>query len=395
MLTEEDPSIQMITPSAFKWDVWNATTGPHPAPPASDTTLEDRVRWLLQLDNTSEATVFSAGSSYSEQQAPGFLYPTVMMDRIPTSSSVQYQTFSFGDYITAIAYWNNATVATKGNVRSNNDLKPAVVWLHPYSYATGFTPSYGCDTVHTKLAEAGYVSIAFDQVGFGMRILEGGNTFYARHGRRASLFGHMVRDARAAVDVLSCLGDAESRAAPQCGTGETPGSTYPAQTALRNIPGVDPNRIYVAGYSLGGNVALHAAALDDRIAGAAAFAAFTPFRSDSNDRPTLGLRRLYDLHAVIPRLGFFAGDTTAVPYDYDELIGSLAPKPVLIHSPKDDRDATAADVAACADKLAEKWSSAGAASNFTFQAPPGETVMSTIESALLVAWLDNVTSTWQ
>lgn len=52
------------------------------------------------------------------------------------------------------------------------------------------------------------------------------------------------------------------------------------------------DRIFLAGYSLGGNVALHAAALDARVAGVAAFSAFTPFRTDSNDRPTLGLRRL-------------------------------------------------------------------------------------------------------
>jgi dienelactone hydrolase len=34
---------------------------------------------------------------------------------------------------------------------------------------------------------------------------------------------------------------------------------------------VDPKRIYIAGYSLGGNVALHLAALDSRVAGVAAF----------------------------------------------------------------------------------------------------------------------------
>jgi hypothetical protein len=42
----------------------------------------------------------------------------------------------------------------------------------------------------------------------------------------------------------------------------------------------------------------------------------------------------YDLHAVLPRLGFFAADPSTVPYDYDELIGSLAPRPVLLHTPQ-------------------------------------------------------------
>ena len=177
-------------------------------------------------------------------------------------------------------------------------------------------------------------------------------------------------------------------------------------------------------YSLGGNVALHAAALDGRVAGVAAFAAFTPFRTDSNDRPTLGLRRLYDLHAVLPRLGFFAGNESAVPYDYDELVGSVAPKPVLLHTPQDDRDATCvggwcaqlcarllpsnggvstaacllllfcgvvaysfADVNECANSLSKVWASMGAGGNFTHSAPTGETVMSKAESQILTNWL--------
>lgn len=105
-------------------------------------------------------------------------------------------------------------------------------------------------------------------------------------------------------------------------------TSYPNNMA--NIPSVDAKRVLMAGYSLGGNVALHTASLDDRVTHVAAFAAFTPFRTDSNDRPTLGLRRLYDLHALLPRLGLFADQPSAVPYDYDELLASLAPRPLLL-----------------------------------------------------------------
>ena len=179
-----------------------------------------------------------------------------MLNRVPTDSSINYQTFSFGDYITGIAYWKAGLNASS---------LPAVVWLHPYSYNTGFTPTYGDGCIHLDLAKAGYVAIVFDQVGFATRIREGGTAFYARHGAHASLFGHMVRDVRAAVDVVQCLGTEAQRQSPGCGTGEQPGSTYPAQTALRHIPVLDTNRVYLAGFSLGGNVALHAAALDSRV----------------------------------------------------------------------------------------------------------------------------------
>ena len=37
--------------------------------------------------------------------------------------------------------------------------------------------------------------------------------------------------------------------------------------ALHSIPTIDFERVYVMGYSLGGNVALHAAALDSRVKG--------------------------------------------------------------------------------------------------------------------------------
>jgi cephalosporin-C deacetylase-like acetyl esterase len=55
---------------------------------------------------------------------------------------------------------------------------------------------------------------------------------------------------------------------------------------------LDPTRLTVAGYALGGNVALHASALDERIKSVAVFSGFTPFRTDYNNKTTGGLQRL-------------------------------------------------------------------------------------------------------
>ena len=63
-------------------------------------------------------------------------------------------------------------------------------------------------------------------------------------------------------------------------------------------------------------------------------------------RATGGLRRLFELHALLPRLGLFAGRPAEVPYDYDELLAALAPRPTLLHTPTQDRDASHADVSA-------------------------------------------------
>lgn len=111
----------------------------------------------------------------------------------------------------------------------------------------------------------------------------------------------MVKDTMAAVDFLTCRSAFRNNASMCSQHG------YAVSNAgIDRIPIVDLSKIYVVGYSLGGNVALHTAALDSRIAAVASFAGFTPFRNDTNDRSTGGIKRLYDLHALIPKLGLFA-----------------------------------------------------------------------------------------
>jgi hypothetical protein len=50
----------------------------------------------------------------------------------------------------------------------------------------------------------------------------------------------------------------------------------------------------------------------------------------------------------VPRLGLFAEREALVPYDYEELLAGLAPRPLLLVTPELDRDATLEDVVACA-----------------------------------------------
>ena len=110
-------------------------------------------------------------------------------------------------------------------------------------------------------------------------------------------------------------------------------------TGIDRIPYIDLEQIYVAGFALGGTVALHTAALDleKRIAGVASFSGFTPMRTDTPGKPTGGIRRLFEMHALIPRLGLFQGDQSAIPYDYDDLLKAIAPRPTLLYTPQSDR----------------------------------------------------------
>ena len=83
---------------------------------------------------------------------------------------------------------------------------------------------------------------------------------------------------------------------------DTPPRTA-TSVGIGRVPDVDASRFLIAGFSLGGTVALHAAALDARAAGVASFSGFTPMRNDTAGRPTGGLRRVARMHALVPRLG--------------------------------------------------------------------------------------------
>jgi dienelactone hydrolase len=215
---------------------------------------------------------------------------------------------------------------------------PAVVWLHGYSYPLGYMWVYRRD-LHPILAlvKAGYAVLAFDQCGFGARMSEIG-PFYDRTPRWSQL-GRMIDDARAAID------------------------------ALEREPLVDAQKISLLGYTLGGSVALHTAALDSRVKSVVSISGFTPMRTDTAAKGTGGLGRFSYERPVAPRLGQFIGREAEVPYDYDELIATIAPRPVLVVQPSMDRDATAADVHAAVERARKVYATAGATDKLALDEP--------------------------
>ncbi len=210
---------------------------------------------------------------------------------------------------------------------------PVVIWLHPYSYSKGYSPlpiipqsagataytagTYplqdqgylGTDFKVRPLVLEGFAVFIFDMIGFGSRITEV-ERFYERY-PRWSLMGKMIDDVRSAVDLLS----QNNR--------------------------IDSQRIYVMGYSLGATVGLLAAALDDRIAGAVSVCGFTPLRTEKG---TGSLENLAFIHGLIPRLGFFKGNEKRLPWDFDEVLALIAPRPLMVVAPQFDQEATFADV---------------------------------------------------
>jgi len=223
----------------------------------------------------------------------------------------------------------------------------AVIWLHPLSYHSGYNEGYGVEgtTVYHRLAQAGHVVLAFDQCGFGLRLAEG-RDFYVKK-PRSSRLGRMVADVQAALDFLI---DGKGAAAAE-------------------MPQVDPRRVYLLGFSVGGAVALHAAALDERVAGVASFSGFTPMRSDRAEEPTGGLRRMWQWHGLAPKLGLFDGRERALPYDYEDVLTLVAPRPCLVVTPKRDRDADLRDLRECLELARGAWRSGGAQKALVHEEP--------------------------
>jgi pimeloyl-ACP methyl ester carboxylesterase len=215
---------------------------------------------------------------------------------------------------------------------------PLVIWLHGYSYPLGYMWVYHED-LHPILAlvRAGYAVLAFDQSGFGSRLTETG-PFYDRYPKWSHM-GRLVEDVNSAVDSL-------------------------AKDTL-----VDPERIYLFGYSLGGTVALYAAALNPQVKGVVSIAGFTPMRTDTLEKGTGGVARYSNERGMIPRLGFFVGHETQIPYDFQDLLGMIAPRPVLVVQPKLDRDATPEDVNAAVQQAKQVYSLYGATNKLEISEP--------------------------
>ncbi|KAA2242676.1 alpha/beta fold hydrolase [Chitinophaga agrisoli] len=211
---------------------------------------------------------------------------------------------------------------------------PLVIFLHGYSYATG--SQRRTEGIIRRFTAQGYAVLLFDLPGMGTRAEEAAR-FYNRY-PHWSLMGKMVADTR------SILNDACTR-----------------------MPFVDTTHIYLAGYSLGGTVALLTAALDSRVKGTAVAAAFGSLRHDNAG--TEGIRHYARLHGLMPRLGFFEGREGSIPVDFDEVLSNIAPRPQLVISPAKDRHHTLEKVRQLMRPVKTAYQQKGAEGQLEFSTP--------------------------
>lgn len=266
----------------------------------------------------------------------------------PEKNQVESRRIRFGINVTGDIYYPaNTPAGTK---------LPTVIWLHGFHHPLGYMWVYRRD-LHPILAlvKAGYAVLAYDQTGYGTRWNEA-EPFYDRY-PNWSRMGKMIEDLNFAVD------------------------------ALHKDPLVDTDNLSVFGYTLGGTVGLYAAALDERIACVVSICGFTPMRSDSENMGTSGMTRYSHQHGLLPRLGLFAGNESRLPYDYDDIIALIEPRPVLIVQPRRDRDAIPDDVAAAVASAREIYNLTGAQDNLVIHEPDDYARLTTAMQDKIIEWM--------
>jgi cephalosporin-C deacetylase-like acetyl esterase len=313
--------------------------------------VKNRLRWALGDEPPGVTNPgpnrFQPGGA-GENSFGSFLVRPAATKKMGVAAIAPYN--GFGDQLFGYLYY---PIDEKGNAQSGK--LPVVTYLHELDYSKGFNSYHQVDSLLQNIVAQGYAVFAFDMLGFGNRIEEG-TRFYDRYPHWSKM-GKMVVDVRGAVD------------------------------ALRNMEGIDPRRIFVAGYSLGGKVGLYAAALDERIAGVISVAGFTPMRLATEDKGFEGIRADSHLHGLMPRLGFFVGNEARVPHDYHEVLACIAPRPVLVVAPTMDKDHVAGDVRRCVDEARKIYGLYGASNRLELSVPDDYSRFSPEMRATAYDWL--------
>jgi len=195
-----------------------------------------------------------------------------------------------------------------------------VIFINNTSHTNGFSPNGTTRelmwpyleemVINKKVAVLGY-----DVMWTGIRIEEGQN-FYSRFPNWTAM-GKNIEDVQYIITAL--LDSAQN---PRSGA-------------------INKQQIYTCGYGVsGGAIALLSALYDDRIAGVVPLAGVTPLRTATLG--VEGVRALSHLHGLIPKLGFFVNDDlyqndankNRLPFDFNEVIAAIAPRPVTVVTPR-------------------------------------------------------------
>ena len=210
---------------------------------------------------------------------------------------------------------------------------PAMVCLHGTGGPKGRTAGLGEDYPRyaLELAERGYVTIAPDYVLLGENQTDPAALGYLS-GTMKGIWNHLR-----AVDLL------------------------------QSLPEVDPERIGCIGVSLGGHNSLFLAAFDPRIQVVVTSSGFDSFVDYKGGNLTGWCQTRY-----MPRIASVYGkDPAKMPFDFPEVLGLIAPRPLYIHAPREDDNFRLESVKRCVQSASTLYQWLGAAYHLVADYPPG------------------------
>jgi dienelactone hydrolase len=276
-------------------------------------------------------------------------YLDLILDRPTVSNGTQKNIAPYnalGDYLHGALYWPSEI--------TENDKIPVIVLLHKFTN-TGFDTKMN-HFIRQSL-EKGIAVFTMDLLGYGSRIEEG-TSFYERYPAWSKM-GKMVTDTQAAI------------------------------TALGEIDFIDKSQIYLAGYALGGTVALFTAALQEDLAGIAVAAAFTPLRTA--EKNTEGIYAYSHLYGLIPRWGYFIEQPDKIPVDFPEIMAGILPAPLMVISPEKDRHASINQVTKTMELLENLSLKVNGESTVDHQIPEGFNRFDETMQDDIVSWIQEQT----
>ncbi len=110
-----------------------------------------------------------------------------------------------------------------------------------------------------------------------------------------------------------------------------------ALDVLESLPFVQRGKFGVIGHSLGGHNAIYTAIFDERIAVIVSSCGLDSYLDYMSSNPAVWLPgKGWCQPRYMPRLLDYAGRLAEIPFDFHELLGALAPRPVFINAPLKD-----------------------------------------------------------
>ena len=229
---------------------------------------------------------------------------------------------------------------------------PAMLCLHPTSRKGKEVPAglSGKEDRHyaVHLAERGYVTIAPDYVNSGDATFDPYQNGYVSATMKG-VWNHMRT-----VDLLQTL------------------------------PEVDGERIGVLGHSLGGHNSLFVAAFDPRLKVVVSNCGFNSFARYRNGDLTG-----WSSAAYMPRIRtLYDNQAAKMPFDFTEVLGSLAPRPVLASAPLRDDNFEVEGVKDCIAAAAPVYKLLGAPEKLAVNYPDCDHNFPEEVRAVAYQWLD-------